>query len=184
MKLTVTEWSLEMQSRDQLDEKHNPDPDIAVREVMIDVPELNQFFYRAVGGYWYWIDRLDWTYQQWADLVERDEYRTWIIYYKDSPAGYFELEMQPDGSVEVLCIGLLPQFIGKGLGSHLLTRCVEEAWDWGASRVWLHTCTKDHERALDNYKARGFEVFSTREFVEEVPDQQPGPWEGSGKHTF
>ena len=34
-------------------------------------PELSRFFYRAVGGDWYWLDRLDWTYDQWLAWVER-----------------------------------------------------------------------------------------------------------------
>ena len=33
-------------------------------------------------------------------------------------------------------------------------RC-DRAWDGGTTRVWLHTCTLDHPRALTNYLAGG-----------------------------
>ncbi len=31
--------------------------------VAVWCPELNRFFYKAIGGDWYWIDRLPWTYE-------------------------------------------------------------------------------------------------------------------------
>jgi GNAT superfamily N-acetyltransferase len=51
---------------------------------------------------------------------------------------------------------VLPEFIGRGWGKHLLTRAVLSAWDLGTQRVWLHTCTLDHPAALPNYLKRGF----------------------------
>src|SRR4030095_14361795 len=53
--------------------------------------------------------------------------------------------------------GLLPEFIGRGLGGPLLTSAIEEAWRTSpsASRVWVHTCNLDHPSALGNYQARG-----------------------------
>lgn len=47
----------------------------------------------------------------------------------------------PDGSAEILTFGLLPEFIGKGLGGFALSRGVRQAWALAptVSRVWLHT---------------------------------------------
>jgi hypothetical protein len=33
------------------------------------------------------------------------------------------------------------------------------AWDWGATRVWVHTCSLDHPSALANYQARGMRLY-------------------------
>ncbi len=76
-------------------------------------------------------------------------------------AGYFELQRHDDGAVEIVYFGLTPGFIGRGLGGMMLTRAVREAWDMDATRVWLHTCTLDSERALPGYKARGFREYKT-----------------------
>ena len=66
--------------------------------------------------------------------------------------------------MEVASFGVLPQFIGRGLGGLLLTAALERAWEEGTRRVWLHTCSWDHPHALANYKARGLEVYKTREW--------------------
>lgn len=89
-------------------------------------------------------------------------------------AGYFELQLQEHDSVEIVYFGLVPEFIGKGLGGWLLARAVEEAWAMGegARRVWLHTCTLDSERALPNYKARGFREFKTQRLEVEIEGQE------------
>ena len=59
--------------------------------------------------------------------------------------------------------GLLPQFIGQGIGGNLFTRAIECGWNLGAKRVWVHTCSLDHPQALNNYLARGLRLFSTVE---------------------
>jgi GNAT superfamily N-acetyltransferase len=78
--------------------------------------------------------------------------------------GYFELESQAGGNVEISYFGLLPESIGKGLGGALLSAAVEGAWKLpDTRRVWVHTCTHDHEHALANYLKRGFRIFKTEE---------------------
>lgn len=147
------------------------------------MPELNRFFYTAVGGDWYWFERLPWTMERWMNYLDRPELETWILTVEGVPAGYFELEAQPDGGMEVAYFGLLPYFIGQGLGAHLLTAAVERAWARGAKRVWLHTCTLDHAAALSNYQARGFRVFKKEARRENLPDETPGPWPGARVRT-
>ena len=69
--------------------------DFRVEQARVRCPELNHFFYTAVGGDWYWIDRLEWTYDQWRAWLDRPDLETWIGYFEGTPAGYFELERQP-----------------------------------------------------------------------------------------
>ena len=68
------------------------------------------------------------------------------------------MEKGPGGDVHIWNFGLLSQFIGQGLGSHLLTKALERAWAWVATKVWLRTCSHDHPHALKNYLARGFRI--------------------------
>ena len=93
-------------------------------------------------------------------FAENENLRTWVGYYKGSPAGYYELQQQDGGDVEIAYFGLAPRFIGKGFGGYLLSHAIKSAWNWeGTRRVWVHTCTLDHPTALQNYKARGLEVY-------------------------
>jgi GNAT superfamily N-acetyltransferase len=160
--------------------------DVDIRRVQIPCPELNRFFYTAVGGDWYWLDRLPWTYAQWRVWVEHPTVETWMAAVAGTPAGYFELEAQPAGNVELVYFGLLPQFIGHGLGGGLLTAAIERAWQMDARRLWVHTCTLDHPSALANYCARGLRIFREETQAQEIPEQSPGPWpearpQGSGR---
>jgi GNAT superfamily N-acetyltransferase len=179
MRVAVTVTHLEMSSPTQLRPKTAPGPDVSVSRVPIPMPELNRFFYSAVGGDWLWVDRLRWTYDQWRTYLNRPELETWVVNVAGTPAGYFELERQPGGDVEIVYFGLLPAYTGSGLGGWALSEAARRAWSMGARRVWVHTCNLDHPGALANYLARGFEVFKVETTEEELPDQTPGPWPGA-----
>ena len=79
-----------------------------------------------------------------------------------------ELEVRPDGDVEIVVFGLVPEFVGKGFGAHLLTVAATLAWeaeplDAPVRRVWLHTSSRDHPHAKPNYERRGFRPFRTEQ---------------------
>jgi GNAT superfamily N-acetyltransferase len=179
MRVDFTITFLEMTAPDQLRPRRSSRTDLNIVCVQDPLPELNRFFYTAVGGDWYWLERLPWTYRQWLDYLCRPELETWMLLAGGVPAGYFEQEMQPGGSAEIAYFGLLPTFIGQGLGAHLLTAAVERGWERGARRVWLHTCTLDHPSALANYQARGFRIYDKQQVTKELPAQAPGPWPGA-----
>jgi GNAT superfamily N-acetyltransferase len=181
MRVKVTTWHLEMTDPAALRPACGKPENGELHQAKVPCPELNRFLYTAVGGDWHWIDRLGWTYERWRQWVDRPELETWVAYLDGTPAGYFELEAQAGGSVEVAYFGLLPAFVGRGLGGWLLTAAIERAWQTGARRVWLHTCTLDHPRALANYQARGMWLFKEEVKEVELPDQLPGPWPGAGE---
>jgi len=177
----VTTWSLELRDRSQLLPAPAPPPSLAleVKQARRLSPELGRFLYTAVGGNWYWIDRLTWTYQQWLDWQGAAGRETWVAYLDGTPAGYFELDGSVGDDIELAYFGLLPAFIGMGLGGWLLTRALERAWELGPGRVWVHTCSLDGPNALANYQARGMKVFDVRTEAQELEPEPPGPWPGA-----
>ena len=152
-----TIWYLEMLHPEELCARALPRKTQLVKQE-IPLPDLNRFFYLEVGKFWQWTDRLLWTEEQWRNWVEREALQTWMLLFHGTPAGYFELNSL-DGAVEIAYFGLLPLFIGKGLGGGLLSAAVEKAWGMNAKRVWVHTCSLDHPYALKNYQARGFQIY-------------------------
>ena len=133
-------------------------PETQLMRLEIPLPALNRFFYQEVGKLWQWTDRQNWSEEEWRNWAEREKVQTWMLHLRGTPAGYFELDDQ-DGDVEISYFGLLHQFLGKGLGGGFLTASVEKAWEMGAARVWVHTCSLDHPNALNNYQARGFRIY-------------------------
>jgi GNAT superfamily N-acetyltransferase len=179
MQRLVTTTYHEMTSRDELRPARPGALPFQLIRVEIPCPELNRFLYTAVGARWSWYSRLSWDYARWLAYLDSPDLETWVAYASGAPAGYFELEHQHDAAVELAYFGLLPRFIGKGIGGHLLTAAIIRAWEMGAQRVWVHTCTLDHPQALLDYQARGFRIVREEERIEGLPDEPLQPWPGA-----
>ncbi|HEX9997979.1 MAG TPA: GNAT family N-acetyltransferase [Abditibacterium sp.] len=158
MGVALKTYYLEMTAPQDLRPVDLKRPEIQVIQAQVPCPAFNRFLYKSVGEAWSWTDKLEWSKEQWSDYVCRPDLQTWVAYFSGTPAGYFELEKHCE-SVEIAYFGLFPQFIGQGIGGHLLTCAVEQAWAMEVQRIWVHTCTLDHPSALSNYQARGFRVF-------------------------
>ena len=180
----VTTWHLEMLDPAWMRPTVRPDDRLEVRRAGIASPELNRFLYTAVGGGWFWTDRLAWTYPDWRAYLERSDVETWVAYLDGTPAGYFELEGCGAESIEIAYFGVLPAFTGRRVGAYLLSVAAARAWSQPAvRRVWLHTCDLDSPVALRNYQARGFRLFKTETERVSLPAVTPGPWPGAGQVT-
>lgn len=177
----VTVYYLEMLTPDALRASARAAQNVEIRQAQVPSPEFSRFLYTAVGGNWYWRERLIWNYNNWLDVIARDNYETWVAYEHDTPAGYFELEKHADHSVQITYFGLLPAFVGKGIGGLLLTAAIRRGWQWNARRVWVHTCSLDHPNTLQNYQARGLKIYRQEDVLVNLPDTPPGPWPGA--HT-
>ncbi|HLL37281.1 MAG TPA: GNAT family N-acetyltransferase [Streptomyces sp.] len=184
--IPVTTWSLEQTAPSDLLPAAEPEGDIRIVRAEVPSPEFSRFLYTAVGGDIRWTDRLSWTYAQWQEELERPGAETWVAYDRGTPAGYVQLDPQDDGVVEILYFGLIPAFRGRRIGGYLLSYGAARAWDladrWPqrppTKRVWLHTCSKDGEFAMENYLRRGFKLFDTK-VEEEAEVATPGPWPGA-----
>jgi GNAT superfamily N-acetyltransferase len=130
----------------------------AVERIDPPDPALSARMYEGVGGPWQWTDRLGWDLDRWRAHLGRAEVETWLGRLDGEPAGYAELVRQGE-EVEVASFGLLPGFPGRGLGGALLAAVTADAWERGARRVWLHTCSLDSPAALPSYEHRGFRRY-------------------------
>ena len=123
----------------------------------IDDPQLARWFYERIGANHSWVDRLSWSPEQWRERAEQGE--AWMASVDGDRAGFFALRLSED-PVEIDIFGLLREYQGLGLGSHLLTDALRRGFELG-DRVWLHTCTLDSPHALPNYEARGMRAYRT-----------------------
>jgi ribosomal protein S18 acetylase RimI-like enzyme len=122
-------------------------------------PSFYRLLYGEVGREWHWVDRLGWDDEAIRTHLAQPSVTLWVLAMSESPAGWFELKGHDDGSTEIAYFGILPAFRRRGLGKYLLAEAVRHAWESGAHRVWLHTCTLDDPAALPNYLARGFAPY-------------------------
>ncbi|GLS89736.1 N-acetyltransferase [Psychromonas marina] len=159
--MSVTIFYLEMSSPEQLNEKKDA-LGLQIVEAEIDEFRLNKFLYQLIGEQWQWHDKLLLSDEHWQQYVSSPNLRTWVAYYQGTIAGYFELKSDDNGNTEVVYFGLAPHFIGKGFGGYMLSQAIKNAWAIpNTKRVWVHTCSLDHQSALLNYQARGFKLYKT-----------------------
>jgi len=171
MQKTVTIFYLEITDLNESSAINVPEFDF--RRALIPCPELNRFFYTAIGKNWNWIDRLNWTKENWFDYLNRPELETWIAYLDGTPVGYMELEIQKEQTVQISYLGVLPQFSRKGLGKAMLCSGIRRSKELHARRVWLNTCSLDSPAALKLYQSVGFLIFKEETLTRKFPDVYP-----------
>lgn len=163
--MQVTRTYLELRAPGEFRPAFGDFPGIAIERVAHPTPALYRHCYRTVGEAYHWRDRWDWSDAQIAAHLAQPEITLHTARRNGRLVGYYELRRVPDErSVEIAYFGVFPDALGQGLGKHLLSCAVRDAWALQPARVWLHTCTLDHPAALPNYQARGFRRYKSETY--------------------
>jgi GNAT superfamily N-acetyltransferase len=134
----------------------------------ISVEEYRRYYY-GVGERWHWLDRMVMNNDLLYEKINAENVDIYLFTVRNQPAGFAEF-VKYTGYVEILYFGLLPAFIGKGLGSYFLQLVIQQAWNYLPQWIQLNTCTLDHPNALNVYKSAGFkEVKKTIENRKVLP---------------
>lgn len=144
-------------------QRHCPAPqsDLAVIREPKPSLEFYRSLYNAVGEDYRWLSRRKLADAELLAIIHDPLVETHLLQVAGSTAGFAELDFRVASEIEIVQFGLLPQFIGRGLGKWFLNRILEDCWSRGPNRVWLHTCTFDHPAALPNYQQAGFRLYRT-----------------------
>ena len=121
-------------------------------------------------GHGFWSERKDWSPARWQRHL--DDANTWFgaAVLNSVDIGFFELTRAGD-EVKLEGFGLLAPWRARGLGADLLSLATQQAFAFGARRIWLHTATDDHPHALPNYRARGYRVYREEALEHPLPDE-------------
>ncbi|MBF2761424.1 MAG: GNAT family N-acetyltransferase [Ectothiorhodospiraceae bacterium AqS1] len=127
-----------------------------------------RYLYNTVGAKWYWYERRELTDDALEDIIRDPLVEILVPYCRGVPAGYVELDCRCEKEVKIAYFGLIPEFIGKGIGPSLLDRAIRSAFAGNdrrskPERLWLHTCTLDHPAALSVYLRAGFSICGRKE---------------------
>ena len=158
----ITRNFLEIKSLNNLLKVNKPIDNVEINLLIPSDFQLNKFLYKQIGKRHYWVDRLIWKDQDWIKYVSRFDLYTYILKVNHEIAGFFEFIFHKEKlEIEIAYLGLLEEYIGKGLGGYLLSEAIKIAWTFKIHRTWVHTCSLDHKNALNNYLARGMSVFNS-----------------------
>ena len=147
-KLTDTITYLEMMAKPPRPPAPVPAAKLALMRAERCTVSFYRYLYNVVGEPWIWYERRVWSDARLAELLARPEVEVYVLHAWGSPAGFFELVRAESGDTELAYFGLVPEFIGRGFGAWFLNSAIDTAWLGATQRVWVHTCTYDHPRAL------------------------------------
>jgi GNAT superfamily N-acetyltransferase len=118
-----------------------------------------RYLYGTVGAAWMWYERLQMSDEALARVIQDEAVAVYVLYLDGVPAGYAELDSRVPDEVELAYFGLIPEFIGRGLGQYFLDWAVDRAWASEPRRLWVHTCNFDHPGAIAVYQKAGFSPY-------------------------
>lgn len=131
--------------------------------------DLNLKMFIQVGRNWGWYERLHWTDERWQLFFRMHEVHFYLGFRDSKEIGYFELIHHPSDEMEIKHFGLLPEYIGKGLGGLFLSQAIHTAWRFYPKSIFLYTAQTDSPSALANYLARGFKIEYEETRLEIIP---------------
>jgi GNAT superfamily N-acetyltransferase len=128
-----------------------------------------RFLYDTVGAPWIWMERRLMDDEALTAAINASGVEIYVLWVDGVPAGFGEINRGIESDeVELSYFGLIPDFIGIGLGWYFLNAIIHIAWANKPKRLWVHTCDLDHPRAISIYQKAGFRVFGQAQ--ESLPD--------------
>lgn len=133
-------------------------------------PDLDWYrnLYRRVGEEWLWFSRLLMTDADLAAMLHDPDNEVYVLLDGEAEIGMLELDWRQRPDCEIVFFGLVPEAFGGGAGAWLIGQAQDIAFGNGAARLWLHTCTFDHPKAMAFYMAHGFRPYKRE--IELAPD--------------
>jgi GNAT superfamily N-acetyltransferase len=127
----------------------------------VERPGVDWFreLYLRVGAEWMWFARVKMPDAELAARIQSPRVGIYALVCEGREEGLLELDFREAETCEIGMFGVTANLIGTGAGYWLMNRALELAWSQDVKRVWLHTCTFDHPRALAFYQRSGFRPF-------------------------
>ena len=125
--------------------------------------------FRRVGEPWLWFSRLIMSDEALGAILDHPGVQAFALHAGARDIGIIELDFRRPGECEFCFFGLVPKAVGQGWGRILMNEAVRRAWAEPIERLWVHTCTLDHPRALGFYMRSGFRPYKRAVEIAEDP---------------
>ncbi len=128
-----------------------------------------RFLYNGVGEHWLWHERRSIADAALAAILDDPGTELLVLVANGRIAGFAELDRRPDPNVKLAYFGLLPRYLGHGLGPWLLAHAIYHAWsEPPPRRLLVNTTNFDHPAALKLYHRAGF--FAVKRVIRDIGD--------------
>jgi len=166
--MTVT--FLEMKQRPAGPVPPTPRGKIALLRAEHPTVHFYRYLYDTIGEDYVWVERRKIDDTALAQILADPAVELYVLYVDGAPAGMAELEFSDTKVARLAYFGLMPEVLGRGVGSYFLYQTCAIAWGREINRLLVNTCTLDHPRALPMYQRVGFVPTSREDRFIELPD--------------
>jgi len=147
--------TLEMRQRPLL--RPAPESRLRLVEWVRPAPAKYRALFERVGAPWLWYSRLVMDEARLTAIIHDPSVSIFAAVDRGGiEVGFLELDFRQTGACELSYFALVPELVGQGHGRWLMAAALSRGWAKGVERMWVHTCTLDHPRALPFYRAAGF----------------------------
>ncbi len=115
-----------------------------------------RYLYDTIGQDYFWVNRRALSDEDLLKIIHDDQVYIYVLYMNGAPAGFAELDLRSMPTADLSFLGIMPEFIGRGLGRFLLCETIGLAWMYHPKKLTVQTCTLDHRSALPLYQRNGF----------------------------
>ena len=124
--------------------------------------------FRAVGEDLMWFSRLLLAEEALSGIIGHPQVQCLALVQEGKDIGLLELDFREEKTCELSFFGVVPSAVGGGAGRFLMNEALTRAWAQPISRLWVHTCSFDHPKAIAFYQRSGFKPYQI--MVEVHPD--------------
>jgi GNAT superfamily N-acetyltransferase len=159
---------LEMTSKPELRPLRDASPFTLARLSGADTERFRNLF-RDIGRDIMWFSRLIMPEEKLAGIIGDRNVDCFALVHEGRDVGLLELDFREEGQCELSFFGVVPDAVGGGAGRFLMNEALTRAWSRPISRLWVHTCTFDHPKALPFYQRSGFRPYQVMVEVHRDP---------------
>lgn len=160
-----------------------PHAELAVR--VVDRPALPWFrdLYRRIGERWLWFSAVVAPDDRLRAYLSSPTVAILVVSRDGVDIGLAQLDFSVPEEVEIVTFGVVEEAIGTGAAAHLMDHALAHGFRAGVTRVWLHTCSFDHPRAVGFYLKSGFRAWKFAIEVSDDPRASGALPETAGPHV-
>lgn len=168
-RIPMTVTFLEMKQRPSGLAPPQPRGKIAILRAEKPSVHFYRYLYDAVGKDYLWVDRKKLDDEALAKILDVPTLELYVLYAEGAPAGMAELDFADPKGAHLAYFGLMPEAIGRGLGTYFLYQSCAICWSRAIANLLVNTCTLDHPRALPMYQRAGFVPYAREDRYIELP---------------
>lgn len=160
---------LEMDKRPTSPPPPQPGEKVAILKAEKPPVHFYRYLYNTIGESYKWVDRRKVDDVTLGTILRDPRVDLFVLYADGCPAGMAELDFRLEGTGQLSYFGLVPEYVGRGLGAFFLYQAIQNAWAMPINKLLINTCTLDHPRALPLYQRMGFSVYAREDRFIEMP---------------